>query len=235
MEYFRDFWSKEKHGKHLYRDEDFFLREAKEQLYHLEGGDSLIDFGCGAAESLVYCAEAYKTVVGVDFSLSMLAEAQRRLEKAGISNVKLIHADNKTVWKMLDDCSYDRIMSYGVVQYLTHSELDNFIHQASIKLSDKGKIILFTILDPTRWYLRRMSLLNEEAQFSIINVIREIAILFVKRMRARLRHVPPDDIGYAYSPKTVKQIASKYNLKMEYVWSLYYVDRYHAILTPELQ
>lgn len=230
VEYFKDFWSKERDGKHLFRTEEFYEKEAKEQLYHLSGGESLLDFGCGSAELLVYCAKEYKVVVGVDFSKSMLAEAQKRLEERHISHVKLMHADDKTVWNNLY-ASFDRIISYGVTQYFNAKQLDNFIYQASRKINPRGKIILFTVLEPSTWLLRRLGIFDPDNKLSPVGVVKAIAFMFLKRLIRFIKRRPPNDIGYAYSPRIIKIIATKYNLKMEYVWSMYYADRYHVVLS----
>lgn len=231
-EYFKNFWFSETHGKHLHKTEEFLIREAREQLLHLDGGESLIDFGCGAAEALVYYAKAYKTVIGIDFSSSMLTEAKKRLDEKNISNVELLLADNKTAWNMLH-VSYDRIMTYGVVQYFSYDELEHFINEASRKINKNGKIVLFLVLHPTRWHLRRMGLLSSDPKLSFVDIFRELVAVLFKRFVAVVQNVPPDELGYAYYPSAIAEIAAKYELQMECVWSIYYADRYNAILTPK--
>ena len=42
---------------HRCSSEGFLAMEAREKLYHLDGGSTLLDFGCGAAELLTYYAQ----------------------------------------------------------------------------------------------------------------------------------------------------------------------------------
>ncbi|WP_341537205.1 class I SAM-dependent methyltransferase [Methanosarcina barkeri] len=90
--------------------------EAKEKLFHLDGGKTLLDFGCGAGELLVYYAPEYEQLVGVDFSESMLDEASKKIKERKYDNISLIQADDKTVWDKLE-CSFDRITAAGVIQF----------------------------------------------------------------------------------------------------------------------
>ncbi len=74
-----EYFSDKKNGGHRYSTEEFLFKEAKEKLLHLDGGISILDFGCGAGELLIYYAPNYELVVGVDFSSSMLDEARKKL------------------------------------------------------------------------------------------------------------------------------------------------------------
>ena len=76
--------------------------EAREKLFHLDGGRTLLDFGCGAAELLTYYAPEYEQLVGVDFSESMLKEANKRIEKNNYKNIDLILADHDGLFAI--DC-----------------------------------------------------------------------------------------------------------------------------------
>src|SRR5665647_3613459 len=92
------YFSNMKNGGHRYSTEEFLSKEAKEKLLHLDGGTSLLDFGCGAGELLIYYAPNYEMVVGADFSSSMLDEARKKIMAKNYENVCLIKADEKAVW-----------------------------------------------------------------------------------------------------------------------------------------
>ena len=54
----------------------------------------VLDFGCGVGRVLLPFAESCETVVGVDVSESMLAEARRNCARFGVANVTLVRADD---------------------------------------------------------------------------------------------------------------------------------------------
>jgi SAM-dependent methyltransferase len=54
----------------------------------------VLDFGCGVGRVLLPFAEICETVVGVDVSESMLAEARRNCARFGVNNAKLVRADD---------------------------------------------------------------------------------------------------------------------------------------------
>jgi cyclopropane fatty-acyl-phospholipid synthase-like methyltransferase len=135
-----EYFSNKKDGGHRYSTEEFLSKEAKEKLLHLDGGNSILDFGCGAGELLIYFAPNYEKVVGVDFSSSMLDEAKRKVAEKGYENVRLIKADDKTVWDEVNT-SFDRITATEVIQYLTFEQIDIFIENAYKHLNKNGKII----------------------------------------------------------------------------------------------
>lgn len=64
---------------------------------HLEGGfvpTRTLDFGCGVGRLLLPFARLGGEVVGVDISPSMLAEAKRNCDQAGLANVVLAPSDD---------------------------------------------------------------------------------------------------------------------------------------------
>lgn len=66
------------------------------ELLQLQPGDTVLDIGCGTGMSLRGLREAVGsegTVVGLDLSPQMLAQARQRVERRGWSNVHLVQAD----------------------------------------------------------------------------------------------------------------------------------------------
>ena len=53
-----------------------------------------LDFGCGVARIVIPFARLCEEVVGMDISLSMLDEARRNCEAAGMGNVVLVRSDD---------------------------------------------------------------------------------------------------------------------------------------------
>jgi len=156
-----EFFADKRSGGHRSSAEEFLSMEAREKLFHLNGGKTILDFGCGAGELLVYYAPEYEKTIGVDFSPSMLEEAGKRIRERNCKNTILILADDKTVWDRLDS-PLDRITAAGVFQYLTYQEIDDFIFNASKYLNKDGKIVLFDMLDPRLYPLWKIGLFSQD-------------------------------------------------------------------------
>lgn len=228
----KDFWveffASRKDGGHRSSAEEFISMEAKEKLFHLDGGKTLLDFGCGAGELLVYYAPEYERMVGVDFSASMLDEASKRIREKNCENTTLILADDKTVWNKLE-CSFDRITAAGVIQYLTLQEIDSFIFNASNYLNKGGKIVLFDILDPRLYPLWKIGLFSQDA--NIWKILRKIGFECKVMLSASLNNRPGDILGFAHNPNTIRKVADKYGFETTFVKSMYYEYKYHAIIS----
>ncbi|AKB19081.1 MULTISPECIES: class I SAM-dependent methyltransferase [unclassified Methanosarcina] len=225
-----EFFAGKRSGGHRSSAEEFISREAREKLYHLNGGKTLLDFGCGAGELLVYYAPEYERLVGADFSESMLDEANKRIRERKYEHVDLILADDKTVWEKLDT-SFDRITAAGVIQYLTDEEVDNFISNASEHLNKGGKIVLFDLLDPRLYPLWKIGFFSRN--FGCWKILYKIGFEALNIISASLKNRPKDILGYTHKPDTIENIASKHEFKMEYVQSMYYEYKYHAIIYRE--
>lgn len=223
-----EFFANKKSGGHRSSAEEFISKEAREKLYHLDGGKTLLDFGCGAGELLVYYSLEYEKLVGADFSASMLEEAGKRIRERKRDNITLILANDKTVWGKLDT-SFDRITAAGVIQYLTDEEVDDFIANASRHLNKGGKIVLFDLLDPRLYPLWKIGLFSRD--FGADKILRRILFDARTTLLAALKNRPKDILGYTHKPYTIEKIANKHGFKMEYVQSMYYEYKYHAIIS----
>jgi cyclopropane-fatty-acyl-phospholipid synthase len=239
MNYWNDFWSTKQNGEHRWQHENFLKREAEEKIYHLGKGESLLDFGCGSADLLVYYAAVFKDIIGVDFSESMLANAHKRVEEFQLNNIHLCHANHQSVWTLLDPQQrFDRICAGQVVQYLSIQEIDNFVEQALKVLNPWGKIIFFDVIDPNIYFLYKVGAFGykKDGQFigdeyKLSRYINNFLKLLVSRTWRRCKGLPKDQIGNSFRPSEFRAITDKYNIKMEYVWSMYYEYRYHVIIS----
>lgn len=228
----KDFWAEffanRRDGGHRSSAEEFISKEAREKMFHLDGGDTLLDFGCGAGELLTYYAPAYEEMVGVDFSTSMLDEASKRIREKKCENISLIHADDKTVWNKLE-FSFDRITAAGVIQYLTLPEIDSFIFNASNYLNKDGKIVLFDILDPRLYPLWKIGLFSQDANFW--KIIHKIGFEFRTIISAAVNNRPNNILGFSHNPDAIRKIADKHGFETTFVQSMYYEYKYHAIMS----
>lgn len=223
-----EYWAGKTNGAHRFSTEEFLSKEAREKLFHLEGGESILDFGCGSGDLLIYYIPHYETVVGADFSDSMLNEAEKKISKKNYENVRLILADDKTVWDKLD-LSFDRISASQVIQFLTYEQIDSFISNASRYLNDGGKIIFFDLVDPRLSVFFKIGLFSRK--FSYWKLLPGICIATFKYISTKVYNKPKGIIGYSHNPYKVEEIANKHGFGMEYVQSMYYEYRYHAILS----
>lgn len=223
----KDFFKDKKHGGHRYSSEEFLSMEAREKLFHLEGGRTLLDFGCGAAELLTYYAPEYEQLLGVDFSESMLKEASKRIEKKKCQNIDLLLADHETLWDNLH-FNFDRITAAGVIQYLTFQEIDKFISDASKHLNKDGKIVLFDILDSRLYPLWKIGLFSQDANG--LKILCKTGFEFRTAILASLKRRPKDILGFAHNPYIIEKIANKHGFRMVCVRSMYYEYKYHTIM-----
>lgn len=84
----------------------------------LKPGDTVLEIGAGTGRNFPYLVEAVGpsgTIIGVDASPGMLAEARKRIERHGWSNVQLLHQD---ATQLEVDCEVD-----GVLFSLSYSAL----------------------------------------------------------------------------------------------------------------
>jgi cyclopropane-fatty-acyl-phospholipid synthase len=245
----RDYWSNKKSGGHRYSDEAFLCKEAKEKLFHLDGGKSLLDFGCGSADLLKYYIPHYDIIIGADFSQSMLDEAKTNIDRlyggelAILQNINaefqsdrisgeskrvyLVLSNEETVWTAIVS-GIDRITASQVLQYLSIEQMDNFLLGASNKLSKNGKIVLFDIIHPNEYILFKFGFFSNGV--SIYNILKYIGYKVIGVCRQIIGR-PKDILGNSFSPELIESIANKYEFRTEFVQSMYYEYRYHAILT----
>ncbi len=225
----RSYWSRRTDGGHRSSDDSFLRKEAAEKLYFIEGGDTLLDFGCGACELMQYYAPHFKKLVGVDFSESMLEEARKKLEGSYAPNIRLALADDRTVWSRIDG-SFDRIVCSGVVQYLDVAQLQNFLDNASKRLNLEGKILLFDVIDSRIRPLARAGLFTDRPNPLVL--VGACATMVLRRyLDSDRRILPTDELGYSYDPNLISEMSMNSGLEVEFVRSMYYEYRYHAVLT----
>lgn len=102
----------------FYRSRDVARRrEIVGQALDAQGGDDVLDLGCGPGFDLVAIADAVGaggTVTGVDVAPAMLAMAARRVGDR--ENVRLVPATAGAL--PLDDASVDRAVSVQVLEYV---------------------------------------------------------------------------------------------------------------------
>ncbi|HWQ18507.1 MAG TPA: methyltransferase [Methanotrichaceae archaeon] len=233
-DHWKNFWSGRRDSRHRSHSESFLYNEACERLYHLEGGDSILDVGCGTCDMLAYYAPHYSTVVGADFASSMLEVARQRLDEFSIAHVELIEADDESIWNKLSPGStFDRITAGGVVQNLTLERVGSFIENAKARLNEDGKIVLFDIMEPRNLALWEAGLWKDD-EVPLAKVSRNLIMAYLGRRLNMVRGLPERPVlGHAYTPQQMSAIAKRCNLSVAYANAMHYEYRYHAILTRD--
>ncbi|HKM64447.1 MAG TPA: methyltransferase domain-containing protein [Acidisphaera sp.] len=94
---------------------DSVLREIGEKLLGfagVQGGERVLDLGCGAGATTLACADLVApggSVVGLDVSEPLLDVARRRVAEAGVANVELVLADAAA--HAFAPVAFDRVIS----------------------------------------------------------------------------------------------------------------------------
>ncbi len=125
-------------GIHSHYD-DFWLTEAAKPIEALIGAirwtgrERVFEAGCGTGYATALLGRKAGTVVAVDISAGMLEEAERRLGRNGIGNVRLAISDALEALHAED--SFDVIFSSWVLGYIP---LAPFFSAASARMSPGG-------------------------------------------------------------------------------------------------
>jgi SAM-dependent methyltransferase len=107
-----------------------------------------LDFGCGVGRVTLPLAEVCESVVGVDISESMLAEAAANAAAAGLPNVEFVKADDRLVEV---NGTFDLVHSIFVFQHI-ECRRGNLIARSLVdRLREGGVGVLqFTYADASR-------------------------------------------------------------------------------------
>jgi SAM-dependent methyltransferase len=109
-----------------------------------------LDFGCGVGRVTIPLARRVAQVVGIDVSDSMLNEANKNCEEAGVRNVRLLKSDD-----VLENLSgeFDFLHSFLVFQHIPVRRGEMILRQMLQRLADNGVGALhFTYADRLpRW------------------------------------------------------------------------------------
>lgn len=98
-----------------------------------------LDFGCGVGRLLIPLARASQHATGVDVSTSMLDEARRNCDAAGIGNVDLVGSDDE-LSKV--EGEYDLIHSHIVFAHIPPARGHALIEQLARRVGNRGFIAI---------------------------------------------------------------------------------------------
>jgi SAM-dependent methyltransferase len=122
------------------------LREADARLLGDVQGLRILELGCGAAQCSRWLTEQGASVVGLDVSRGMLAQA-RRLDAESGRSTPLVQADGRLL--PFSDNAFDAVMSaFGVLPFVSDSE--GVLHEIGRVLRPGGRFAL-SLVHPFRW------------------------------------------------------------------------------------
>lgn len=121
-------------------DREFWLKQVEEY------GDPVLEIGCGTGRVSIPLAEAGFSVVGIDLSTSMLAQARRKSDR-----VEWIQKDIRTF--NLDRKFACILAPYYVINYLYElKDIEAVLRNCKAHLKPNGKLILDLVhLPPQFW------------------------------------------------------------------------------------
>jgi cyclopropane-fatty-acyl-phospholipid synthase len=228
-------YARQVNGVHRYNTEEFYQLEAREKLFHLGSGASALDFGCGSADLLAYYAPQFDTLVGVDISDMMLARTAERLRQMGVANVTLRQADDLTVWPWLAERRFDVITSAAVMQYFSPPQIGAFLANAHAHVAPGGRVVMFDLVDPRVYWPFKYGWFSAKPMnaaqvvHALARSVKMLALGLAKALGMRPR---ADLMGAAHHPAVIKAQAEAAGYSVNFVRSIYYEYRYHALLTP---
>lgn len=99
----------------------------------------LLDVGCGWGSMAIHAASHYDVdVVGITISDEQVAEARRRVERAGLSNrIEIRNQD----YRKFDDGPFDVISSIGMAEHVGLKNLPKYFSQLNTLLRPGGRLL----------------------------------------------------------------------------------------------
>jgi MoaA/NifB/PqqE/SkfB family radical SAM enzyme/protein-L-isoaspartate O-methyltransferase len=119
--------------------DEFWLAEAGKPIedlvgrLRLDGNERLFEAGCGTGYATALLAKEVGSILAVDLSEGMLAEARRRVRTAGVDNVRFVSGDALEVLEA--EGPFDVVFSSWVLGYIP---LKPFFAAASRALTSNG-------------------------------------------------------------------------------------------------
>jgi len=235
----RDFWNKQTTSLHRFGSEDFYRNKADEHASLVPASlkqAGCVDLGCGAGELLYFFSDLVRVNAGLDYSSSMLKEAEKRL--AG----KTIELSSRDIFDYLPAADEPVWTTTGAInQYLPPDQVARFI-DTFVQNQRAQALYLFDCVDPLRiallpygssYVLRSRGTSASGTMRAGYVLARRIltaarlAFGFYGRASQKLRGA---GMGYGYLPRFWLEAAAARGLDIEIVSSRFYEYRYHAIL-----
>jgi ubiquinone/menaquinone biosynthesis C-methylase UbiE len=113
----------------------------------VEPGLRILDAGCGAGNLSLRLAQQAREVVGVDHSAAMLAQAEARSQRAGLTNLRLIEADLASGLGDQADGSFDLAVMVMVLHEMPHPTRTAVLRELT-RLARRALLVDFVVPQP---------------------------------------------------------------------------------------
>jgi SAM-dependent methyltransferase len=133
---------------------------------YLIANDNVLDFGCATGTKTLELADGIHHIHGLDISTAMINEATKKKSEKGVENVSFSQGDIFN--SDLEEVSFDKIVSYGVIHLLDDSER---VVQRIHELLKPGGLFIST----TACLHDKMALKNR-LEFSAYSIIKRLGI-----------------------------------------------------------
>jgi len=132
-------------------------RKKAVQALNLRPGDTVVEVGCGTGSNFPLLERAVGPegkIIGIDITGAMLAQAQKRVEENGWSNVELVQADAASFHF---PAGVSGIISTFALTLVP--EFDQVIRNGSQALASGGRWVILDLKLPSNWLARLAPLL----------------------------------------------------------------------------
>ncbi len=132
---------------------EYAYRKRAVKALHLHQGDTVVEIGCGTGLNFAFLQKAVGAegkIIGVDLTDAMLAEAQKRVEQHGWSNVELINCDAAS----FDfPKRVDGILSTFALSLMP--DIEKIISKGAEALTPGKRWVVLDLKEPSNW-LRKL-------------------------------------------------------------------------------
>jgi SAM-dependent methyltransferase len=111
---------------------------------NLQGGERVLDVGCGAGHTALAFAQHAAEIVAVDLTLAMLTAARRLANERGLTNIRFERGDVEKL--PFPDTSFDIVTSRYSAHHYPHPEVA--LREMTRMLKPDGMILLVDVVAP---------------------------------------------------------------------------------------
>lgn len=178
---------------------------------------NILEIGCGPGFDVAWFAASYPDikVTGIDISENMVQLAQKRIVGQGLSNAKVLQADERDMLRQFGPGSFDMVLVYfGALN--TVANLSAAADQIHKLLSSGGHAVLTFV---NKWYWREMFV-------QVLKLNFKIAFARLKKEWGGYstdRHLP----SRCYSPSEIKSAFKHFQLLEKKGYSIFYPAWYN--------
>lgn len=130
--------------------------------------DRVLEYGCGVGRLLIPAAKQAQRVVGVDISTSMLTEARRNCDAAGIANVELLTPEQLGT----DKGEFDFVYSFAVLIHLPRRTGEETIARLAALVRPGGVGVISVVLRAERHLAAFNAVMKLPFAHNVLNVLR---------------------------------------------------------------